>query len=71
MPLYYKDIFLLKEQQIGLLLGMNGFIIFLLEMPLIKWLENSKFSKIGLMLFGGILIALSFVVLWLSAWAGV
>ncbi|GGG97018.1 MFS transporter [Polaribacter pacificus] len=71
MPLYYKDIFLLKEQQIGLLLGMNGFIIFLLEMPLIKWLENSKFSKIGLMLFGGILIALSFVVLLLSSWAGV
>lgn len=71
MPLYYKDVYFLSEQQIGLLLGMNGLVIFLLEMPLIKWLEDSKFSKVGLMLFGGILIAISFVVLLLFNWAGI
>lgn len=71
MPLYYKDVYFLSEQEIGLLLGLNGLIIFLLEMPLIKWLENSKFSKVGLMLFGGILTALSFVVLLISTWTGI
>jgi len=71
MPLYYKDVYFLTEQEIGLLLGMNGFIIFLLEMPLIKWLENSRFTKVGLMLFGGILTALSFVVLLIYTWTGI
>ncbi len=71
MPLYYSEIHFLSEQEIGLLLGMNGFVIFVLEMPLIKWLENSKFTKVGLMLFGGILTAISFVVLLISTWTGV
>ncbi|WKD86040.1 Sugar efflux transporter A [Polaribacter huanghezhanensis] len=71
MPLYYSSVHFLTEQEIGLLLGMNGFVIFLLEMPLIKWLENSKYTKVGLMLFGGILTALSFVVLLISTWTGI
>jgi predicted MFS family arabinose efflux permease len=71
MPLYYSSVHFLSEQEIGLLLGMNGFVIFLLEMPLIKWLENSKYTKVGLMLFGGILTAVSFVVLLISTWTGI
>lgn len=71
MPLYYKDVHSLSEQNIGLLLGMNGFVIFLFEMPLIKWLEHSKFTKVGLMLFGGVLTALSFVVLLVTSWTGI
>ena len=35
-------------------MGMNGFLIFLFEMPLIKWLENTGYSKVGLILFGAI-----------------
>ena len=71
MPLYYKDVHFLSEQEIGLLLGLNGFVIFLFEMPLIKWLEDSRFTKVGLMLFGGVLTALSFVVLLISDWTGI
>jgi MFS family permease len=33
MPLYYKDVHTLTELEIGLLMGMNGFIIFVFEMP--------------------------------------
>ena len=61
MPLYYKDVHGLTEFEIGLLLGLNGAFIFVLEMPLIKWLENSRFSKPGLMLFGAFLTGLSFL----------
>ncbi|WNH12925.1 MDR family MFS transporter [Thalassobellus suaedae] len=71
MPLYYKDVHHLSELDIGILLGMNGFIIFVLEMPLIKWLENTTFTKSGLMLFGAILTGLSFIILNLTNWVGV
>ncbi|CAL2108558.1 Predicted arabinose efflux permease, MFS family [Tenacibaculum sp. 190524A02b] len=71
MPLYYKDGHHLSELEIGLLMGMNGFAIFILEMPLIKWLENSKYTKELLMFFGLFLTGLSFLVLNLTSWAGI
>lgn len=71
MPLYYKDAHHLTELEIGLLLGMNGFLIFAIEMPLIKWLENTTFTKSGLMLFGAVLTGLSFIILNFSSWSGV
>lgn len=71
MPLYYKDIHLLTELEIGLLLGLNGLFIFVLEMPLIKWLEQTKYSKPGLMIFGAILTIFSFLVLNITSWVGV
>ena len=71
MPLYYKDFHFLSEFKIGLLMGFNGFFIFLFEMPLIKWLDDSKKSKIKLIAFGLFLVALSFIVLNLTSWVGV
>ncbi|APY10131.1 MFS transporter [Seonamhaeicola sp. S2-3] len=71
MPIYYKDVHALSEMEIGLLLGMNGFIIFVFEMPLIKWLENTAFKKTSLMLFGAILTGLSFIILNLTNWVGI
>ncbi len=71
MPLYYKDIHQLSELDIGIILGMNGFLIFVFEMPLIKWLENSTFTKTGLMLFGAILTGLSFLILNFTSWSGI
>ena len=43
MPLYYANQHRLSEFEIGLLLGLNGLVIFLFEMPLIKFLENRKY----------------------------
>ncbi|GAA3569087.1 MFS transporter [Snuella lapsa] len=71
MPLYYKDAHMLTEFEIGMLLGMNGFLIFVFEMPLIKWLETSRFTKTGLMIFGAILTGFSFIILNLTTWMGV
>lgn len=71
MPLYYKDVRFLNELEIGLLMGFNGFFIFIFEMPLINWLENIKKSKIKLIAFGLILVAFSFIVLNLSSWVGI
>ena len=63
MPLYYKDVRLMSEFEIGLLMGFNGFFIFVFEMPLIKWLEDAKYSKVKLIALGLFLLALSFFVL--------
>ena len=71
VPLFYKEAYNLSEFQIGLLMGMNGFVIFALEMPLVKYLEKSLYSKTGLVVFGAILTAVSFIFLNISGWAGV
>ncbi len=71
MPLYYRDEHSLTEFDIGLLLGMNGFLIFVFEMPLIKWLEDSKYSKELLILIGLLMTGLSFGVLLITSWIGI
>ena len=71
MPLYYKDVRLLNEFEIGLLMAFNGFFIFVFEMPLINWLVNAKKSKVKLVAFGLFLVTISFIVLNLSSWIGI
>ena len=71
ITIYYKDIHLLSEFQIGLILGINGLVIFIFEMPLIKWLENTRYTKLGLMYFGAILTGLSLLILNFTSWSGV
>lgn len=71
IPIYYKDAHGLTELQIGLILGLNGFLIFIFEMPLVKWLENTGYAKLGLMCFGAILTGLSLFVFNLTSWSGI
>ncbi|NAS11187.1 MFS transporter [Poritiphilus flavus] len=71
MPLYYKEERLLSEYEIGLLLGMNGLLIFTFEMPLIKFMESRPWSKIGNIIAGLFLVLMSFFVLNLSSWGGI
>ena len=71
ITIYYKDVHILTELQIGLILGLNGFLIFIFEMPLIKWLENTKYTKLRLMFFGTVMTGLSLFVLNLTSWSGV
>ncbi len=71
IPLYYKDVHFLTEFEIGLLMGLNGLTIFILEMPLIKWLESGRRSKAQLMLMGAVLVGASFLVLNLTGWVGI
>lgn len=71
VPLFYKDIHFLSEAQIGLLIGLNGLIVFLLEMPMVHALERRNFSRIWLMFIGMFLLGSSFLVLNLTDWAGI
>ena len=71
MPLYYNEVHGLSEHQIGLLLGLNGFLIFVFEMPLIRFLELRTSSKINNMILGFLFVTASFFVLNLSGWIGI
>lgn len=71
VPLYYKDVHFLSEAQIGLLIGLNGLIIFIFEMPVVHALEKRNYSRIWLMMIGMFLLGLSFLVLNLTAWTGI
>ena len=70
IPYFYKNGIGLSEFEIGLLMGLNGLLIFIFEMPLIKWLESKSNTKIGLMMFGIVLTSLSFLFLILNPWFG-
>ena len=71
IPIYYKDVHFMSEFQIGMLMGMNGLLIAVFEMPLVKWLEHPKNTKSGLMIIGALLTGLSFVVINLTSWIGI
>ncbi|HNQ27771.1 MAG TPA: MFS transporter, partial [Aquaticitalea sp.] len=63
LPFYYKNGVGLSEFEIGMLMTMNGFLIFVVEMPLIKWLESSRYTKPVLLLLGIIMTSISFALL--------
>lgn len=63
IPLFYNEVHGMNEFAIGVLLGMNGLLIFLLEMPLIKYCEDRAFDRMRILLVSVALFALSFVVL--------
>jgi len=71
IPIYYKDIHFLSESQIGLLIGANGLIIFLIEMPLVKWLESKTNKSLWIMIFGVFLVGMSLLILNFSPWVGI
>ncbi len=70
VPLFYSEMRSLSEVSIGLLLAMNGFIIFAFEMPLIKFLESSTLSRTSLMILGLVLTTFSYLFLTFGTWTG-
>ena len=70
IPYFYKEGVGLSEFEIGLLMALNGFLIFIFEMPLIKWMESTSMSKVSLMIFGSLLTAISYLFLIQNSWIG-
>ena len=66
MPIFYRDGHGMTEVTIGLVLGLNGLIIFLLEMPLIKACEDRKIPVFVVLRWSSLLIAASFAVVLVS-----
>jgi len=71
IPLFYNENMKMNEEEIGLLLAMNGFIIFLLEMPIVHSFEKSKLEGLKIVIAGTFMLAISFFVLNISNWIGI
>ncbi len=68
VPLFYKEFHKLPEDTIGLILGMNGMLIFLTEMPLVNYIEQKKINHISSVIVGLALTSFSFGLLLLTSW---
>jgi predicted MFS family arabinose efflux permease len=64
-PLFYKQVCLLSELQIGYILGLNGLIVAFIEMILIYKIEG-KFKKLSLISFGVSLVVINYVIFLLT-----
>lgn len=69
IPLYFRNQLGLEEWKIGLLMTLNGLIIFFLEMPLIKKIQD-KYSNYSIIIIGCVLTTLAFLMFNMSAWIG-
>ncbi len=71
LPIYHSEKYGLTEFQTGLLMTMNGLLIFFLEMPIVSSFESKGTSKIKLMLIGCLMMTFSFYVLLWDTFAGI
>ena len=63
IPLYFKESLGYNEALIGRIMLLNGVIIVLFEMPLVSWFEKKRMSKLKVIQFATLLMALSYFVL--------
>ena len=70
LPLYHNEKFSLTEFQSGLLLSLNGLLIFFLEMPIVSFSQRKNINKVKIILLGCLLMSISFYVLLINIWAG-
>jgi predicted MFS family arabinose efflux permease len=68
LPLYHSEKFGLTEFQTGMLLSLNGLLVFLLEMPIVSIVERKKINKIKIIAWGALFVALGYFVLLLDSW---
>ena len=71
IPLYHKEQFNLTEFQTGLLLTMNGLMIFFLEMPIVGYVERNKIDKVKMVTIGCMMMAVSLFLLLVNTWVGI
>ena len=64
-PLYYKQVCLLSEIQIGYLLGLNGILVAFFEMIFIYKIEG-RFQKLVLISFGAFLVVPNYIIFLLT-----
>jgi predicted MFS family arabinose efflux permease len=71
IPLYHKEQFNLTELQTGLLLTLNGVLVFFMEMPIVSYIERNKLNKVKIVSIGCFLMALSLFLMLINFWAGI
>jgi len=68
LPLYHKEQFNLTELRTGLLLTFNGLLIFVMEMPIVSYIERKKFDKVKVVTIGTFIMAFCMYLILLNQW---
>ncbi|WP_353089099.1 MFS transporter [Flavobacterium sp.] len=71
IPLYHRIQFGLSELQTGLLLTLNGILVFFLEMPIVSAVERKKIDKVKIVTWGCFFMSISLFLLLIDQWAGI
>lgn len=71
LPLFHHEKFGMSEFQTGLLLSLNGILIFMFEMPLVSIMERKQVNRIKIIFVGALLMVTSFYVLLIDVWVGI
>jgi predicted MFS family arabinose efflux permease len=71
IPLYYRQVYSLPETSIGLLMAVNGLVIFIFEMPAVKYIEYRNIPLFRIISISCLLLGISFLIFNISEWAGV
>lgn len=71
LPLYHGERYGLSEFQTGLLMTLNGFLIFALEMPIVSYFERKATNKLKIVMWGSLCMGLSFYALLLDTVTGI
>jgi predicted MFS family arabinose efflux permease len=71
IPLYHREQFSLTEFQTGLLLTMNGILVFFCEMAIVSYVERKKINKVKVVAFGCLLMAISMFLMLINTWVGI
>ena len=71
LPIYFNEVLFIQENWIGILLGINGFIIAVFEMPFVYEYEKRKHTKLPAIVLGTALVGASYLVLSTTYFAGI
>lgn len=71
LPLYHAEWYHITEFQTGLLMSLNGLLIFFLEMPTVTFLERKQVNRLKIVFWGTFLFSLSFFTLLFNNWVGI
>lgn len=71
IPLYHKEQFNLTELQTGLLLTLNGVLVFFLEMPIVSHIEKHNLNRLKIVVYGTFAMAISLFLMMVNFWSGI
>lgn len=71
IPIYHRKQFGLSELETGLLLTLNGVLVFFLEMPIVNYIEKNKIDKLKVIILGSLLMTISLFLMLINNWAGI
>ena len=71
IPIYHREQFGLTELQTGLLLTLNGVLVFFLEMPIVNYIEKNKKDKLKVIILGCFLMTISLFLMLVNTWSGI